>query len=226
VHFHILSYCKKAYFVERNNMTDNRLVRLKTYGSELQATLRPEGNSPLEPQKVIDAIGVDLLGQLRLIGISAQNGSPFSYGRTMAADLDEQPLSDTLLALLTTAVNGSVRFFDTDTAPLTAAEEDSHESLVYETATVGFLMLKGFVYEACRLQNDELAATIQLLAAQGELREWLFAALIDGERLLTGAVERDMLVEHSRLPEGMQAAEIIAQIKEKLRANTALQQSS
>src|SRR5215216_1851470 len=107
-------------------MTDNRLVRLKTYGSELQATLRPEGNSPLEPQKVIDAIGVDLLAQLRLIGISAQNGSPFDYGRAMAIDLEERRLSGVVLGLFVAAVNGGVRFFDTDPDLLTVIEKDTH----------------------------------------------------------------------------------------------------
>ena len=206
-------------------MADNRLVRLTACSSELQATLKPEGGSPLEPQKVVDAIGADVLEQLRLIGVSAQNGDPLAYGRAMAIDLEERRLAGIILGLFVAAVNGGVRFFDTDPELLTVIKKDTHERLIYETVAAGFLILMGFTHEACQLERSELTATIQFLATQGELREYLFAALVDGERFFIDAMERNILPEYSH-PEDMQAEKIVAQIKEKLSANAALQESS
>jgi len=207
-------------------MTEDRLVHLKTYGNELRQALRPEGDSPLKPESVVDTLGTDVLKQLRAIGVDAQHGDPLEYGCTMAADLEGWPLSGLILNLLVTGVNNSVRFFDTGPERFSTLQEDQNASFIYDTAAVGFLVLKGFVYEACQLQSSEIPTTVHLLADQAELREWLFAALLDGERIFANAVEYNRLKPHLHPLDGQTATGIIAQIREKLDANVALQPES
>lgn len=207
-------------------MTEDRLVHLKTCGNELREVLRPEGDSPLRPESIVDTLGTDVLKQLRAIGVDAQYGNPLKYGCTMAADLEGQPLLGLILNLLVTGVNNSVRFFDTDPERFSTLQHDRNASFIYDTAAIGFLVLKGFVHEACQLQSSEIPTTVHLLANQAELREWLFAALLDGERIFANAVEHNRLKPHLYPLDGQTAAGIIAQIREKLDANVALQQKN